>query len=856
MRKIVLLLLSVLLGTGLLPAQSPTRVRGTVTDAETGEPMPYVSVIFLGTRIGTMTDAEGAFSLENHRDYATVSFQMLGYETQNIPVQAGRTTDGLQVKLKPDAYGLQSAVITPKKGRDSRYRRRDNPAVELVRNVIAHKDQNHVRSLEHYKSADYDKLILSLDDFNVDFDSSRFWRRFPFFEKYVDTAQFKNTPVLTISLREQEEQTYWHRQPPKTRTFVVRRRLLGFAEMLDKGGIGTNIEAIFADSDIFDENMEVMLNRFVSPINSTLATTFYKYYITDTLVVDGTRCIDLTFVPANNRSFGFTGHLYVVADSTYAIKRYSLGIPARINLNYVSELAIEENFQQMPSGVWASTEKNTFARFYIFKWMQQLYAHRKLVHHEYEFSPEASAMPDTLENHPDRLVYNPDWWRPDEYWTGVRPVPLSPKERVLDSLKVEIRREPRLSDAIDAVETLTTEFMPTARDRSASRWDYGPLSSAIHYNPAEGLRLRIGGMTTANLNPKNFLNAYVAYGFGDKRLKYDVTYVHTFTPKDYHPFEPLRNNLSLKYRYDVEAPGQSFSLLDRDNFMMSSITPVPLQYVRRVQLRYEREWISRLGFDTQLRLDRVEPAGTLSYLRYDAAGALEPVLRYDDFSWTTRLRFAPGEPLYSNRLGKESPLTLTKDAPILTLTHTLGRFDHTFTYNRTDFSVQKRLWLSAFGHIDAALQAGIVWNRVPLPKLSSPNANLSFLLQNDAFNLMSPMEFVMDRYAEFSATYYLKGWILNRIPLINRLGLREVVSFRAVAGSLTEKNNPLADGTGLYALPENTHLLGKAPYMEYTVGLENIFNILRVDYVRRINYLDWVPDDMKQGFKVSIHITM
>ena len=856
MRKAVLLILSFLLGTGLLPGQSLTRVRGTVTDAETGEPMPYVSVIFLGTRIGTMTDEQGAFSLDNHRDYATVSFQMLGYETQNIPVPAGKVTEGLQVKLKPDAYGLQSAVVTPKKGRDSRYRRRDNPAVELVRNVIAHKEENHVRSLERYKSADYDKLILSLDDFNVDFDSSRFWRRFPFFEKYVDTAQFKNTPVLTVSLREQEEQTYYHRQPPKTRTFVVRRRLLGFAEMLDKGGIGTNIEAIFSDSDIFDENMEVMLNRFVSPINSSLATTFYKYYISDTLYVDGTKCIDLTFVPANNRSFGFTGHLFVVADSTYAIKRYSLGIPARINLNYVSELAIEENFERMPSGVWASTEKNTYARFYIFKWLQQLYAHRKVLHHEYEFSETAAAMPDTLENHPDRLVYNPDWWRPDEYWSDVRPVPLSPKERVLDSLKVEVRREPRLSDAIDAVETLTTEFMPTARDRSASRWDYGPLSSFIHYNPTEGLRLRVGGMTTANLNPRNFLSGYAAFGFKDKRLKYDLTYVHTFTPKDYHPFEPLRNNISLKYRYDLEAPGQSFSLMDRDHFMMSTITPVPLQYVRSLQLRYEREWISRLGFDTQLRLDRVEPAGTLAYLRYDAAGALEPVQRYDDLSWTTRLRFAPGEPLYSNRLGKESPLTLTKDAPILSLTHTFGRFDHTFTYNRTDFSVQKRLWLSAFGHIDAALQAGIVWNRVPLPKLYSPNANLSFMLHNDAFNLMSPMEFVMDRYAEFSSTYYLKGWILNRIPLINRLGLREVVSFRAIAGSLSDKNNPLKDGNGLYAFPEGTHLLGKTPYMEYTVGLENIFNILRVDYVRRISYTDWIPDDMKQGFKVSIHITM
>ena len=187
MKKPCLIIWLLLLGTGLLPAQNLTRVRGTVIDAETGEPMPYVSVIFLGTRIGTMTDAQGAFSLENHRDYATVSFQMLGYETQNIPVRPGAVTGDLQVRLKPDAYGLQSAVVTPKKGRDNRYRRRGNPAVELAENVIAHKDRNHVRSLDQYKSADYDKLILSLDDFHVDFDSSRFWRHFPFFEKYVDT---------------------------------------------------------------------------------------------------------------------------------------------------------------------------------------------------------------------------------------------------------------------------------------------------------------------------------------------------------------------------------------------------------------------------------------------------------------------------------------------------------------------------------------------------------------------------------------------------------------------------------------------------------------------------------------------
>jgi hypothetical protein len=835
-----------------LCAAAPTRVSGVVTDAQTGEPLPYVSVIFVGTRIGTMTDSDGAFTIENHRDYAALSFQMLGYETYNVNVTPGAVTEGLRIALRSDAIGLQSAVVKPKRGRESRYRRRDNPAVELAKNVIAHKEQNHIHNAGMFSSKDYDKLVLSLDDFHVNFDSSHFWRRFPFFEKYVDTLEAGRTPVLPVSLLEQDEQTYY--EAGKTRTLVRKRRLMGLAEFLDKGATGENIKAVFADFDICDDNIPILMNRFISPLSSPLATTFYKYYISDTLSVDGTECIDLTFVPANNRSYGFTGHLYVVNDGSYAVKRYSLGIPARINLNYVSELSVVEDFSRTPEGWWAPREKDIYARFYVFRWMRQLYARRSVAHHDYDFS-SAAAMPDSLAREPDRIVYDKDWWRPDDYWHAVRTSPLTSKESVLDSLKVEIRREPRLSDVIDAIETVSTEFMPTSRDRSASRWDYGPLSSVAHYDPVEGFRLRIGGMTTANLNKHNFLSAYAAYGFGDRRFKGDLTLVHSFVPRDYHPYEPLRNNLSLKFSYDLEAPGQSFALMDRDHIMMSTMDPLPLQYVRRVQLGYEREWISRLSFDTRIRLDRVEPTGTLAYERIGADGSLEAVPRYDDLSWSTRLRFAPGEAMFSSRLGKDSPVLLTKDAPVFSLTHTVGRFDNRFWYNRTEFSAQKRLWLSAFGHIDAALNAGMVWNQVPLPKLFTPNANLSFFLQDDAFNLMRPMEFVSDRYASFSATYFLKGWILNRIPLINTLGLREVVSFRALTGSLSDRNNPALGGAGLYAFPAHTRTLDKTPYMEYSVGLENIFNLLRVDYIRRISYTEGLEKNEKYGFKISLRVS-
>ncbi len=845
-----------------LAAQAQTRVQGVVTDAQTGEPLPYVSVVFPGTQIGTMTDQDGNFSIEGPGRYSNVSFMMLGYETFIFNIRANTTTRDARIKLSPDTYGIQAVVVKPRRRRDNVYRRRGNPAVELVNNVIKHKWENHVQSSEGYKVRDYEKLIISLDKFDVNFDSSRFWRKFPFIKKYVDTAQFKGTPVLTVSLRERLADSYFQRDPKRTRTYVERRRSLGLDDVLDEGGLGTNIQTIFADSDFFEDNMELLVNRFVSPLSSSLATTYYKYYISDTLMVDGVQCIDLTFVPFNSESYSFTGHMYIVNDSTYAVKKYSLGIPAHINLNFVSNLAIEESFEKQPNGIWASTEKNTYARFYIFKGMRQLYAHKKVVHRDYDFSQ--THVPDSLLIQPDLEIANKDWWRPDDWWNSRRPVPLTSKESILDSLMTDIYTVPGFRRTASLIESLASQYFPTTPidrqasplDRMKSKFDIGPVSNMMNYNTMEGFRLRIGGMTTANVSKQNFFNGYLAFGFKDLRLKGAVSYIHTFEKKNFHPFEPLRNNLMITASYDVEAPGQSFELLDRDNIFMSSFKPQPLQYVARFQIRYDREWLSRITLHTDLHFDHVTPAGTLSYQRYGADGSLTPVKSFNDLSFKATLRYAPGEPLFTNRLGKEAPITLAKDAPILSLSHTVGWFDNQFLYNKTEFSAKKRFWLSSFGHIDAELSSGFIWNRVPLPQLFSPNANPSILLLGNAFNLMKPMEFVMDQYAEVFATYFLKGWILNRIPLLNKLKLREVVSFRAITGSLTERSNPLFASEGLYALPEGTKMMTKVPYMEYSVGVENIFKFLRIDYIRRISYTEGLSEAEKWGLKISFRITL
>lgn len=278
-------------------------------------------------------------------------------------------------------------------------------------------------------------------------------------------------------------------------------------------------------------------------------------------------------------------------------------------------------------------------------------------------------------------------------------------------------------------------------------------------------------------------------------------------------------------------------------------------------LQYEKEWLNGLTFKTWLRNQNDEAAGTL---KYDLLNAENKVVKNIKSITTTdigaQLRFAPGERAYNGRAGKESVFNLSKDAPVFKLTHQFG-FKNVlggeYNFNHTELSAEKRIWLSSFGHIDAQIKAGKVWDKVPFPLLILPNTNQSITIQPEAFHLMNAMEFVADQYVSLNVTYYLKGWILNRIPGVKWLRLREVVSFNGIYGNLTDKNNPLINPDGLFKLPNGTSPIGKTPYMEVSVGLENILKILRIDYYRRLTYLDYPghPNIKKGGVRIALRFS-
>ena len=846
---ILIALLQAVAGIFLSHAQSFTSASGIVKDSITGEPLPFVSVYFDGSTIGAMTDDNGTFTLQNNQGYTKLAAASLGYDTKFIDLKPGKKNDNLEVLLKPTAFEISEVVVKPKR---EKYTRKDNPAVELIKKVIAHKNDNRIEAKPEYQTEVYEKLSLSLDNFNPNLDKNKFLKKFKFIKNYLDTSEFNGKPILTVSVRENLSDFYYRKSPKAEKTIVRAKRMQGIDKTLDDGGgITSNLEEIFKSINIFDNNIPILLNRFVSPLSSTLATTYYHYYIMDTLDVGGDKCVDLAFVPANSESYGFTGRLYITLDGNYAVKKVLLNTPANINLNWVDKLRIEQEFKQMPDSTWVLDQENTFVNFYVVKGTQQLYAHQLRNYDNYNFNVQNA---DSVFGLLGALHVLPEATaQPDTFWTHNRPIPLKEKEDALKDLLGQLRKVPAFNAIIKTAEILITGYIPTANDKKVTKFDFGPMNTTFSANHLEGFRMRVGGMTTANLNPYWFASGYLAYGTNDRKIKYNLKLTHSFTKKEYHEGENPVNNLSFIQEYDVYTPGQDFLFTSKDNIFVAWKVGEPvtkMQYIRKSVLQYEKEWLNGLTWKSWIMNQNNEAAGTLQYIKRDESGNLYHIKDFTTSEIGTQLRFAPGERAYNGRSGKESVFNLSKDAPVFKLSHQLGIkgvLGGDYNYNHTEISAEKRIWLSSFGHIDAQVKAGKVWDKVPFPLLILPNTNQSVTIQPEAFHMMNALEFVTDQYVSFNATYYLKGWILNRIPGIKWLRLREVLSFNMIYGGLTDKNNPTLT-PGLFLLPDGTQPLGSTPYMECSVGLENIFKILRIDYYRRLTYLD--HPDIKKGVSV------
>ena len=143
----LLVLLQFVTGISVLYAQSITSASGIVRDSVSGEPLSYVSVMFENSTIGAMTDDDGAFSLQNDKGLTRLVVSSLGYDNKVVNLKAGQKNDNLDILLSPTSFQIAEVEVRPTK---ERYSRKDNPAVELIKKVIEHKNDNRIEAKDEF----------------------------------------------------------------------------------------------------------------------------------------------------------------------------------------------------------------------------------------------------------------------------------------------------------------------------------------------------------------------------------------------------------------------------------------------------------------------------------------------------------------------------------------------------------------------------------------------------------------------------------------------------------------------------------------------------------------------------------
>lgn len=811
-----------------------TIIRGDVTDSDTGEYLPSVSILFQGTSIGTTTDMDGMFDFSAKTNATKLIVSYLGYQEKEVTIRPGRTNT-LHIELSPTTIDLAEVIIRPKK---EKYSKKENPAVELVRNIIARRDDNDPRNHDYFKYDHYETMMMSLDNFKSKpprEDGKK--RRFDFLIDYIDTLDIGRT-VLPISEKERLETVYYRKNPKSEKRLVHAVKSAGIDEIFSRDGVQNVLNEVFREIDIFQNDIPLFLFRFVSPL-SRMGPDFYKYYLLDTLDVAGTKCVDLGFVPFNSESLGFTGHLYVTLDSTFFVQQVQLNVPKDINLNFVDRMTIHQDFKRTEDGTRLIQKNDILVDLKLTEKTNGMFARRTIVYQNQSF--------DSLEDQAIFQVSSPvitsdsAYRKTDEYWASIRPADAVKRNpNSVEQLMAQLRSVPIFKVTEKVVSWFTSGYIQTNKDISKSKFEVGPINTFISANTIEGARFRVGGTTTTAFSKRLFFDGFAAYGTKDEKFKFDAIAEYSFIDKNEYRKEFPVHSIRAEISYDINQLGQQYMYTNKDNIFLAwkRQDDTRATYLRNAELTYYREHYNGLGYGAVLRNKK---EFSTSYSAFDLIGPDGELTPLDSYSMTEmefRFRYAPKESFYQTR-NYRYPITL--DYPVITLNHTIAYKDFlgsNFDYNRTDIGIQKRFWLTPFGYIDAIVKAGKVWNKVPYPLLILPNANLSYSIYPESYTNMNAMEFINDEYASWELTYFMNGAILNRIPILKKLQWREVLTFRGLYGNLTDKNNPAIDGEGLYAFPEGSYLMGSDPYMEFGVGLENIFKFIRLDYVWRLSYLD------------------
>jgi hypothetical protein len=826
--------------TSLLFAQTTT-VSGTVTDARSKQPLPLVAVSFTGSTISVNTDDEGKFTLTSIQPYSHIKASFLGYKDASLTITPGKEQI-LDITLVPVSTQLNEVVV--KSGKKPKYRNKDNPAVELIKMVIGNKEKNRPENYAYVEYEEYDKMQFSLIDVSPALSNKKFFQKYKFVLDNRDSATLPGKSLLPVYVGETLSQYYYRKNPEKEKIITLGQKAVNVGGAVDNEGLSRNFRHLYYKVDIYSNSIFLMTNNFLSPIANS-APTFYKFFITDTIVVNNKKLVELSFTPRNTSDMLFEGKIYITLDGNYAVQKAELTINKHINLNFVNSMQVNQEFEQNPDGRYHLSKSTMLANFGLTTNKKgNLYGIRTITYKNYIVN---KPHPDATYAGPGEVVSDSSKNRSAQFWVKNRLDTLTTAESKAYKNIDSLRNMPSFKRTLDIATFLISGY------KNFTTFEVGPANTFYSFNPVEGSKVRLGGRTTPEFSKRYYFETYGAYGFKDQRFKYLLSATYSINDKSIYQFP--RNYIKASVQSDTKIPGSSLQYVDEANFFLSFKRGANDKYLydNSYRLDYIHEYENHFSYSFELNRLTQAPAGSLYFINTDNNGINHNITGLTTAEFTVGLRYAPHEEFYQ---GKDSRAAIPGKYPVFSLDYDAGLkniLGGQYNFQKLHARIDKRMYLSQLGWADITFEAGHTFGQVPYPLLNIFHANQTYAYDIYSYNLMNFLEFVSDRYESLNIDQHFNGFFFNKIPLFKKLKWREVASVKAIYGGLSDNNNP-ALHPFLYQLPVTatgqpiTYALGRTPYVEGSVGIENIFKFVRVDLVRRFTYLDH-PQVAKWGIR-------
>jgi hypothetical protein len=816
-------------------------LRGIVKDSAGLTPLNNASITIKGLRGGARTKEDGRFRITTAQRAVEVVISNVGYNSTTIHLDS-IPRDEVVISLGRKFKELTGALVKKQK---ERYRNKGNPAVELIRKVIDNKNKNRMEAYTTASFNKYEKLVVyvdKMDKIDEKLKGNKLLRPYHFLVENSDTTKLEGRRLSPVYLEETYSDNYYRQKPEKNKSIITGKKKVDYGELIDMQGISIYLNRLYQDFNVYDNNISVFTNLFLSPI-ADMAPTFYMFFIEDTTVVDGQQLVRLSFRPRNPNDLLFRGTMWITLDGNYAIQKLRLLVSKSINFNFVREMRIDQDFTRQQDGRYLLTKSDVLGDFGINKKGTGLFGERIVNFLKFKTNEPIA---DSVFKGPTTVELDSAAVKTDSFWVAYRADTLSGAESKVYANVDSLKNMKSFRRLVDWGTLLLAGY------KQAGWAEIGPASTFYSFNPVEGFRLRFGGRTTTHFSTRYYSEAYLAYGFKDQKWKYFLSGTYSLNNKSVYGFP--QNFIRASYQKDTKIPGQELQFVQEDNFLLSFKrgNNDKWLYNNIFKFQYLKEFRSHFSYNFGFKWWEQSPAGTIAYVKPSASGG-DSIQRITTTEGSVELRWAPHEQFY---IGKLYRVPIFNKYPIFSIRYTAGikgPFGGEYNYHNVQFFFFKRFYVSTLGYTDITTDMGYLFGKVPFPLLNVQHANQTYAYQLQSFNLMNFLEFVGDHYAAAYVDHYFNGFFFNKIPLLKELKWREVIEAKIVYGGTRRENNPLLS-PDVMKFPltngktETFSFSGHTPYLEAGFAIANIFKLIRVDYIRRFTYLDH-PEIPKWGIR-------